>query len=178
MSEGLIHIYYGNGKGKTSSAIGLLIRSLGWGRKVCLFQFLKPKRSKSGELNLLKELSNVKLFQYDQVHPIFWGRSEGKKMWRKLIREVKRALLDLEEEIVKGYDLLVLDEFLNLFDLGFVNKEYFTYLLEKKSPKTELVLTGRKLPKWLRRYGDYIVEFKSKKHPYERGMGARKGVEY
>jgi len=176
MKRGKIHIYYGEGKGKTTAALGLVVRSLGWGRKVAVFFFLKPVTT--GEVKFLSRIPEVKIFCYKQVHPIFWKNSREKYEWRKLLAEVERALSDLEIVIREGYDLVILDEILNLLDIGLVTEEYILDILNSKTEKTEVVLTGRKCPSALRKYAHYLSQIKSVKNPFCAGEKARRGIEY
>lgn len=178
MKRGLIHIYYGNGKGKTTASFGLALRCLGWKKKVGIFMFLKSRRYKSGEIKLFKKIPNLKIYIYNQVHPYFWAKANQEGNRKTLLKEVKRSLQDLDNEIKRGYDLIVLDEILNLYDLGLVSKEYILNLIKNKDLKTELILTGRKCPSDLKKFADYLIEMKAHKHPYQLKIKARKGIEY
>lgn len=176
MKTGRVHIYYGEGKGKTTSALGLVMRSLGWKKKIAVFFFLKP--STTGEKRFLVPISDIKIYCYRQVHPIFWEKTREKKEWRKLLAEVKKALNDLDAVLTQDYDLIVLDEILNLFELGLITRDYLIKIIKACSPRTEIVLTGRKCPRFLKKYADYITEMKSVKNPYYSGIKARRGIEY
>jgi cob(I)alamin adenosyltransferase len=176
MKEGKIHIYYGDGKGKTTSALGLVMRSLGWNKKVVVFFLLKPL--KTGEVKFLTRIPKVKIFCYRQVHPIFWKKSREKYEWKRLLAEVKKALKDIDVAIKGNYDLIVLDEILNLLDLGLITKEYIIDIFNSKTKKTELVLTGRKCPRVLRKYAHYLSEIRFRKNPFYENEKPRRGIEY
>jgi cob(I)alamin adenosyltransferase len=141
--------------------------------------FLKPNSYPLGELRALRgKFPNLKIHRYQQVHPIFWKRKSNDAVWKKLNREIKKSLEDLEKEIRKDYDLIVLDEILNLLDLGAISKDFILKIMEKKNSKTEVVLTGRRCPLYLKRRADYLMEIKNLKHPYQKKIPARKGIEY
>ncbi|HDL09792.1 MAG TPA: cob(I)yrinic acid a,c-diamide adenosyltransferase [Candidatus Omnitrophica bacterium] len=176
MKTGRVHIYYGKGKGKTTSALGLVLRSLGWKKKIAVFFFLKP--SPTGEKRFLAQISDIKIYSYNQIHPIFWRKNQERKEWRKLLSEVKKALNDLDIVLTQKYDLIVLDEILNLLDLGLITRDYLIKIIKSRLPRTEIVLTGRKCPRFLKKYADYITEMKFVKNPYYSGIKARRGIEY
>ena len=174
----MIHIYYGKGKGKTSSALGLIMRACGSKKKIVLFRFLKPKNMPSGEDIFLSKLSNLKEFRFNYPHPIFI-KGFNKKGGKVLENQINNSLNTLKAVIKQGrFDILVLDEILNLINLGTVNEADIIKLIKKLRNKKEVILTGRKASNKLKRIADYITELKLIKHPFQKGISARKGIEY
>jgi cob(I)alamin adenosyltransferase len=175
---GLISLYWGDGKGKTTAALGMALRALGHGFRVHLIQFFKGG-SKSGfqEYGELIALQRFERFSYEQFGVSDWiiGRPTPEQ------KEVgQRALAASREAISSGkYDLVILDEILYAVSLGVLAVEDILGLLERKAPKTEVVLTGShaRLPE-LEAIADLVTEVKKIKHPYDRGIKARKGIEY
>ena len=172
----MIHIYTGNGKGKTTSAFGLAMRASGQGLKVIIFQFLKPKRLLCGEQVSARKLKGVKLVTFEQVHPMFEHSCsllpKTKRAVKKDFEVAKKAILS------KKYDMVVLDEIINVADQGFISKAGFLRLLKSAPEKVELVLTGRGDISSIELYADYITIMIDKKHPFRKSIGARKGIEY
>jgi len=174
----MLHIYYGKGKGKTSSALGLIIRACGYKKRVVLFRFLKPKSLFTGEDTTLNKLPNVKEIRFNYPHPMFLKKL-GRKDMKSLRNQVRHTLIKLKETVKRGkFDILVLDEILNLMDLGLVNDDELIKLIKQIEDKKEVILTGRKAPKKLKEIANYITEFKLIKHPFQKGIFARKGIEY
>ena len=166
MEQGLIHIYCGDGKGKTSAAIGLAVRAAGSGLKV-LFT----------ELAILDDISQIKVLHLEKSYGFFKNLSEEKK------QEVRETYLRLwraiELEILTGrYDVLVIDEFMAAYKYDLIPKEEAIEFLEKKPKELEIVLTGRNPDEKLVELADYVSEIKKVKHPFDQGIYARKGIEY
>ena len=173
----MIHIYTGNGKGKTTAAFGLAIRACGQGQKVAIYQFLKPKMLLCGEQVSAKKLKGIKLVGFNQVHPMFKGASRISSKGltvsiKKDFDKAKKAVLN------KRYDMVVLDEIINVYDQGFIKKGTFFNLLKKTPKNTELILTGRGDISKIEQCADYITIMIDKKHPCRKNVGARKGIEY
>ncbi len=169
----MIHIYTGNGKGKTSAAFGLAMRASGQGLKVIIFQFLKPKEIVSGEEISAKKLKGLKVVRFDQAHPIFKNKSEGvNKTIEEDFEKTKKAALSGK------YDMVVLDEIINVVDQGFIKKDSFISLLGSVPGKLELILTGRGDTLGIEEYADYVTVMTDKKHPFKKTTDARKGIEY
>ena len=176
MSKGLTHIYYGNGKGKTTAALGLALRASGCGLKVVIVQFLKDW--KCGELDSLAHLPNVTVLR---------GKAFGGKFIRDMSDEEKAATKALQDENLKKAlelqesgqcDLLVLDEAIDAYQLGVLDAELFMRLLENKPVPLELVITGHKPAEKLLVHAEYVTEMVKRKHPYDSGVAARRGVEF
>ena len=168
MKNGLIHIYCGDGKGKTTAAVGLAVRCVGGGGKVLFCQFLKD--GESCENFCLKNLENV------SVSPC----PENIKFTFRMNEEEKRAAAEYYTELFENvcknaadYDLLILDEVLDAVNVGFLSEKTLEHFIENKPETLEVVLTGRDPNEKLCEKADYITEMKKIKHPYDRGVQAR-----
>ncbi len=175
MKEGSIQIYTGDGKGKTTAAIGQAVRARGHGLKVGFIYFHKnPENYGMGELKVLKN-SGIDVFSFAGCHPYF-----DKNVPVEKIREDCRKGLDFIEKIFaeNTYDLLILDEInISLRDT-FLNEREVIFLLKKKPVNLELILTGRGALESVQAQADLITEMKKIKHPYDQGAEARRGIEY
>lgn len=168
LSKGLVQVYTGDGKGKTTAAIGLIIRAHGNQLKTGLVQFLKGVAS--GELVTLEKLGIT-----------FWQFGSGEFIMgapTKKDRELAQTGLQKVEEIWQDYDLLVLDEISYLVTCGLLGEEVICEFIMRKPPHLELVLTGRSMPESILAQADLITEMKKIRHPYDLGISARKGIEY
>ena len=172
----MIHIYTGNGKGKTTSAFGLAMRASGQGQKVCVFQFLKPKALLCGEQVSIEKLKGAKLVKFNQAHPMFIS---SEKQLKGLKASIKKDFDKAKKAVMsKRYDVIELDENINVFDQGFIEGKTFLSFLKKVPAKVELVLTGRGDISSIEQYADYVTVMIEKKHPFRNKIGARKGIEY
>ena len=168
MEKGLVHIYCGDGKGKTSAAIGLAVRAAGNGMKVLFTRFLKTEDS--GELKILDQISGIEV-----IHLKTLSEQEKKEMSEMYFRLWKEILVDVRKE---EYDVLVMDEFMAAYNYGLIPNEDAITFLKEKPEKMEIVLTGRNPDMQLIELADYVSEIKKRKHPFDRGIYARKGIEY
>jgi cob(I)alamin adenosyltransferase len=172
---GLIQVYTGEGKGKTTAALGLALRALGHGMKVGIICFHKDPNSYSyGEYKSLSKLG-AHIFCFAKRHPHFF-KDVSKEMVRKECLEGVRFIKRLYEE--KEYDILILDEILISLRDGFLKEEEVGELLDKKPKELEVVLTGRGAPLWIIKRAHLVSEIKEIKHPYKMGIERRKGIEY
>ncbi len=169
---GLVHVYTGNGKGKTTTALGLALRATGRGLNVIMLQFLKPDGG-YGEHLAAKNLPGFTLVPMGTDH---LGRCVPEDEEAMLTRKgMERA----EEVLTSGeYDLVILDEINNSMRFGLVKPEELIGLLERRAPNTEVVLTGRGAPDEIVDYADLVTEMTLVKHPFDKGIDARKGIEY
>ena len=176
MENGLVQVYYGKGKGKTTAAIGLGIRALGNDYKVIMIQFLK--HDTTGECRMIKALEpNFKIFHFEKKRGFTWQLNEEEK--QELKSETSNALKFASKVMDTGQcDVLILDEILNSLELGFISEEEVCNLIDSKSDDVELVLTGRSLPESIAKRADYISCIENIKHPMEKGIDARRGIEY
>lgn len=176
MKKGLVQVYCGEGKGKTTAAIGLGIRAIGSHLKVIMIQFLK--NDNTGECITLKQLEPAfKVFHFEKNRGFTWTLNEEEKS--ELSIEVQTALKFAKKVMDTGEcDILILDEILGAIKAGFVKIEELDKLITEKPEEIELVITGRYLPEELISKVDYISEVAPKKHPMDEGIVARKGIEY
>lgn len=171
---GLIHIYCGDGKGKTTAATGLAIRACGAGKKVVFAQFLKD--GTSSEIRLLKKIGGTEVL-YLPSHKGFYNTlcEEDKRQTKKEYREFFKNTI---ERAKKDCELLVLDEINAACGYGIIAEETILSFLRNKPDGLEVVLTGRNPPESFVRAADYVTEMKKIKHPYDAGIAARVGIEY
>lgn len=171
---GLIHIYCGDGKGKTTAAVGLAVRCAGRGNKVLLVQFLKSRDS--GELYSLAKLPDIEVMR---------GK-ENKKFTFQMNEEEKHALLIehnkmFEQVLAKikngGYSLLILDEVIGALNAKVFEMQKLIGFLRHKPENLEVVLTGRNPAPELVEIADYVSEMRKVKHPMDKGIMAREGIE-
>ncbi len=172
---GLIHIYCGDGKGKTSAAIGLAVRAAGSGMNVLFTRFLKNEFS--GELKILDEIPRIKVLHLEKSYGFFQTLSEEEQ---KEVRKMYAELWNLiSEEISKGsWDVLIIDEFMAAYRYGLIEHDEALRFLREKPDHLEVVLTGRDPDQALVELADYVSEIRKIKHPFDRGIRARKGIEY
>lgn len=175
MELGLIHVYCGNGKGKTTAAMGLGIRALGREKKVLLTQFLKD--SESGEISVLEKLgSNFEVFKGIPVKKFFKFMSPEEQMVTRKEHE-ERFRTVVNKAIDENVDLLILDEIVAATNLELVPLNEVLEFLKNKPTGLEVVLTGRNPDEKLIELADYVSEIKAVKHPYEKGITSRIGIE-
>jgi len=167
---GKVHIYTGNGKGKTTAALGLALRAIGAGYKVYIIQFLKSQDY--SELKSLKPLKKVTLKRFGQKSFIY---SKGNKVDNS---EAKKALT-WSKKIIKSnkFNVVILDEVFLATWFRLVKVGDLVKLIKSKPKNVELVLTGRKASPQIIKLADYVTEMKEVKHPYQKGLQARKGIE-
>lgn len=169
MSERLIQIYTGNGKGKTTAASGLILRAVGHGWKVLLVRFLKTPES-AGEVPLLKKLG------VEVIESTHGGIVDAADRMALQV-DVEKTLAQARQGLLDSYDLVVLDEFNGLVRSGFIRLDDALALVAQRPPTTELVLTGRHAPEELVALADLVTRMEPVAHPYTRGICAREGIE-
>lgn len=176
LNEGFVQIYTGNGKGKTTAAIGQGIRAYGNGLKVIMVQFLKSGRT--GELNTVDELGeNFEIFRFEKRRGFVWTLTEEEK--EEVKKEVKVAynfIIDILEN--SKCDMLIIDEVMGVLKNEFLSVEEVIELIDKKPKNVELIMTGRNVPKEIVDRANLVTEMKEIKHYYKEGVPARKGVEF
>ena len=176
MEKARIHIYCGDGKGKTTAAIGLSVRSCGRGWPVVLSQFLKG--STSGELNVLRNLPNYHyveaptttckfVFQMDEQEKMEYGQ------------QVRQHFADTVEAVKKYHaKLLVMDEVLDAVAMGMLSDEALAEFLRNRPEDLEVVMTGRAPTPCTDPLADYVTRKQKVRHPFDKGLNARLGVEF
>jgi cob(I)alamin adenosyltransferase len=176
LTTGLVHVYTGDGKGKSTAALGQVVRSLGYGLRAYIAQFLKSKDSFSGEIRALSRFhENVKLVRYHQVHPIFDPGVDSEQ----LHASVTQGLDEARKAMLSGdYDIVVLDEINNAIADGFADVEAVVELILSRPEKVELILTGRNADQKILDLADYVTEMRCVKHPFQKGISARRGIEF
>lgn len=170
MKRGCMHLYWGEGKGKTTAAMGLALRALGRGRRVVILQFLKG--SDTGEVPLLRQLGAQVLRCPAGQKFVFQMNEEEKAECRRLHTENLRQALAMEA------DLLVLDEACAACSLDMVDQQLLRQGVLERPEGQEVVLTGRDPADWMLQAADYSTEMRCHRHPYQQGLAARLGVEY
>ncbi|MFH1094540.1 MAG: cob(I)yrinic acid a,c-diamide adenosyltransferase [Candidatus Omnitrophota bacterium] len=176
--HGLVHIYTGNGKGKTTAAAGLAVRALSHGFKVGWVSFHKdPGGQLSGEIRVLKKLG-VLVHCFAKDYPLCKTSSlhKGKKQLKAECTKGLKAIHVLFDK--KRLDLLILDEINICVRDGFLKEEVVLQLMHEKPENIELIMTGRGATKKMIKQADLVSYIKEIKHPYKKGVLARKGIEY
>lgn len=171
--QGLVVVNTGDGKGKTTAALGVLLRAWGRGMRVCMIQFLKHEAGNWGEVRAAQKLG------------IEWIKTGDGFTWtsRNLDETAAKALhgwqVAQEKIVSNAYDLIVLDEFTYVLTLGWLAAdEAIAWLRAHKPPALHLVVTGRSAPPQLVAYADLVTDMTNVKHPYERGITAKPGVDF
>lgn len=172
MENGLIHIYCGDGKGKTTAAAGLAARCAGSGGKAAFFQFLKDNTS--GERIALKNAGVCVIDGYDGLG----------KVWTFTDEQIRDMFVWYEDKfkeirnIAADYDLLVLDEAIDAVNYGYIRRDTILDFLREKPKNLEVILTGRNPDREFIEIADYVTEMRKIKHPYDKGVSARKFIEF
>ena len=166
----ILHIYHGNGKGKTTSAIGLSIRAVGAGLKVIFVQFLKD--GNSSEINILEKMADIKILYCNICNKFTFQMNNAEKL---IVTERHNFMIN--QAFSEKADMIILDEFLDAYNKNMIDKKISEKLILKNIEK-EIILTGRNPSELFLEKADYISEINSIRHPYEKGITARKGIEY
>lgn len=170
-----VHIYCGDGKGKTTAAIGLAVRAAGCHKKVLVTRFLKTDQS--GEVMALCGLPDVTVMPCKRSFGFFSKMSEEQKKEAGIYYS-KLLQTTLNRAVEERFDLLVLDEIMAVCNFGLVEEEKVLAFLASRPENMEVVLTGRDPSEKFVEMADYVSEIRKIKHPYDKGIRARKGIEY
>jgi len=174
--KGLIHVYYGDGKGKTTAALGLAIRAAGCGKDVVIVQFLK--NWKCAEHNSLSNIPNVTVLR---------GKTAKGKFIRDMTDDEKQETKTTQDDCIKSAvalvekgtcDVLVLDEVIDAQRLGVIDRDILEDIIYNKPEVLELVITGHSPDTRLLEHADYVTEMVKRKHPFDEGVKARQGIEF
>lgn len=175
LEEGLIHVYTGDGKGKTTAALGQGIRTAGRGFKVLMVQFLKG--DDTGELYSIEKLApNFQLRRFGAMKNFYFQLSNEEKL--QVQNSVKEGLEYINKQLMEeNYSLIIMDEIMAVLYNQIVELDQVLSIIKNKPRHIEMILTGRNAPKALIEIADYVTEMTKIKHPFEKGIHARKGIE-
>ena len=173
MSQGLVIVNTGNGKGKTTAALGTLLRAWGRGMRVCVIQFIKAETGNWGEIRAARKLHLDWQIMGD-------GFTWLSKDLDATAEKTRRAWALAQEKIAGGdYDLIILDEMTYAFTNGWIDVDQaIAWLQEHKPAPLHLIITGRNAPPALIEYADLVTEMREIKHPYQAGIKAQPGIEF
>lgn len=171
---GLIHIYCGDGKGKTTAAVGLAVRCSGHNNKVLLVQFLKSRPT--GELKSLALIPNIEIMRGKENNKFTFQMTDEEKK-AVLVNHMQLFAKVTEKCRTEQIDLLILDEIIGACNTGVFDIEELIVFLKNKPAELEVVMTGRNPDVRLVELADYVSEICKRKHPFEKGIPARTGVE-
>lgn len=172
--RGYVHIYCGNGKGKTSSGMGLCLRAAGYGYKVLVYQFMKD--NKTSERKSLAHVPGITLTEGLPQEKFSFQMSEKEKFSRKKYYEEQFRRIT-EQAGREDYDVLFCDELVYAIRAGLFEEQLLLDFLASKPSKLEIILTGRDPSSRLIDAADYVSEIRKIKHPFDEGLPARKGIE-
>ena len=176
LAKGYVQVYTGNGKGKTTAAVGQAVRSVGNGLKVYMLQFLKT--GETGELEIAKLIGDkFQIFRFQTQEGFFWNLNDEEKAILKT--EVNTAY-DFAMEVVKNAkcDVFILDEIMGILSNKLLTEEQVIDLIDNKPINMELILTGRNAPKSIIDKSDLVTNMEKVKHYIDNGVYAREGIEY
>lgn len=171
--EGKIHVYYGEGKGKTTAAVGQTVRAAGAGLRVLVFQFLKD--NSSSERMVLEKLPGVTCIPGRDKVKFYSQMSEAERLD---IKNYNKMMLDEIIKLCDSFDILFLDEVLCAISLNALDEDRLLGFLRAKPKRLEVILTGHEVSGKVLEIASYATEMKKRKHPFDAGFGARAGIEY
>ncbi len=176
MKKGLIQVYTGNGKGKTTAAFGAALRAIGEDLKVCIIQFMKSEHPETGEIKASQFLKdNLSVYRYGGN---FISATPGFKSEEEIKTSAQNALAKVSEVIKDDFDMVILDEINVALSLNLINLDEVLDILRNKPSGLEIILTGRNAPDEIIEIADLVTEMKEVKHPFKKGIAARKGIEF
>lgn len=175
MQDGLIHLYYGDGKGKTTAAAGLAVRAAGAGKRVAFAQFMKSRDT--GEIKSLQSIENITIMRNEKQFPFYKKMTSAQKEEQTSIHN---RILDAIIKAARNqeYDLIIFDEITYPYQWELMDNEKFRDFLLSEHGRIEIVCTGRNPDAFFLECADYITEMKCIRHPYTKGVQAREGIEY
>ncbi len=177
MTEGgLVIVYTGGGKGKTTAALGMALRAVGYDHKVCMIQFIKGSWH-YGEMDSSKKLAPE--FELVAVGKGFVGILDDTSTKEEHEKYAEEAMKICQEKILsENYDLVILDEINYAVNLGLINLKSVIELIKSKPKKLDLVLTGNHAKEEILHLADLVTEMKEIKHPFQSGIKAKKGIDF
>lgn len=169
---GLVHVYTGNGKGKTTAALGLALRAMGNDLQVAMVQFMKCDQY-YGEYEIAKSLPNFTLLPMGRDCLVHEGKAKQEDY------DAAEAALRKAEELIQSgkYDLVILDEANVTIFMGLIKVQDVVKVVKERPPRVEVVLTGRYAPPEIIELADLVTEMRLIKHPFDKGVPAREGIE-
>ncbi|MEW6108454.1 MAG: cob(I)yrinic acid a,c-diamide adenosyltransferase [Nitrospirota bacterium] len=174
MTNGLIHIYTGDGKGKTTAAVGLAIRAKSRGLRTLFVYFFKESKP-SGETNILKDIG-IQILIFDKVKSPLFNPDIDKLSLKEAVQEAISFLKDIFSE--ENFDMIILDEFICLTTEGLLSEDEAVQFITSKPAGLELVLTGRGATEKMINVADYVTFMQKLKHPFKNNIKGRKGIEF
>ena len=175
MNKGYIQVYTGDGKGKTTAAIGLAVRGAGAGLHVVLSQFMKAMPT--SEIKILDRIDNIDVLRYAESPKFVWDMTDEEK--EHLGELMHRQFADTLKEAKKDKaDIVIFDELLGAFHAGFISRQQIEDMIEDKPESVEYVITGRNAPEWLLDAANLVTEMTEMKHYMAEGVNGRKGIEF
>ena len=174
--DGLVIVYTGGGKGKTTAALGMALRAVGYGHKVCMIQFIKGSWH-YGEMDSSKKLAPE--FELVAIGKGFVGILDDKSPKEDHEKYAEEAIKICKDKILsEKYDLIILDEINYAVNLGLINIKSVMDLIKLKPKKLDLVLTGNHAKEEILKLADLVTEMKEIKHPFQSGIKAKKGIDF
>jgi cob(I)alamin adenosyltransferase len=179
LEKGLVQIYTGDGKGKTTAAFGLALRAAGQGNKVLIYQFLKPLSIDTGErFALMRGAARIRVEALD----VPWDMTKSfndEKAVAQMQADIKEVLERIAQTAEKRlYDVLILDEIVYCLSKGLAELKDIKNIIDKKDPAVEIVLTGQGATNELIEIADLVTEMKNVKHPFNKGIASRRGIDF
>jgi cob(I)alamin adenosyltransferase len=170
--KGLIQIYTGNGKGKTTAALGLALRAAGRDKRILIVQFMK--KWDYGELHSIKNIPQITIKTFGTKDFVYKGKAKEIDF-----QEARRAFTEGVEGAFSGvYDIVIFDELNVVLDFALLEIEEVINFLKSKPEGVEIIITGRNAPAELIELADLVTEMQEIKHPFQKGVNARIGIEY
>lgn len=176
LARGYVQVYTGDGKGKTTAAVGQAVRSVGNGIKVYMLQFLKI--GETGELEIAKLLGDkFQIFRFQSQEGFFWNLNDEEKA---ILKTEVNVGYKFAMDVIKNNscDVFILDEIMGVLSNKLLTEQQVIDLIDNKPINMELILTGRNAPKSIIDKADLVTEMKALKHYIDKGVNARKGIEY
>lgn len=175
LEKGLIQVYTGDGKGKTTAALGQGLRACGRGLKVCMVQFLKS--GDTGELHSVEKLQPLfEIFRFERERGFFWTLSAEEK--QELKEDIDKGFSFIKRVVAEDKcDILIIDELLGVLGNSLLEIDQVVELFKAKPDTMEIIVTGRNVPDKLLELADLVTEMKEIKHYYKKGIAAREGIE-
>ena len=171
---GYIHIYCGNGKGKTTTGMGLCTRAAGFGYRVLIYQFMK--NNTTSERNILSKVPNITFVDGLEQEKLSFQMTPEEKSFRKAYYEEQFRFVT-KKALEENFDVLFCDELIYTIRAGLFDENILIEYLKTKPKNLEIILTGQDPSNALIELADYVSEIRKIKHPFDQGLPARKGIE-